>query len=60
MCVSPDLNVQILTMTVKGRLIFLPSVMDDETESEPATEIRQLMVRMKLGCKVSPCFHAMS
>lgn len=38
MCVSSDLNVQILTLTVKGRLIFLPSVMDDETESEPATE----------------------
>lgn len=60
MCISPVFNVQTMVLKAGEGLIMLPLVMDDETESEPATQNRQLMVRMKLGCKVSACFHAMS
>lgn len=60
MCVSP-VYVQTLVLNIgKGHVTFLPSVMDDDTESEPVIGNRLLVVKMKLGCKVSPCFHAMS
>lgn len=55
------LNVQVLTLkTVGGQVLFLSSVMDDETDSESGTETQPLMVRVKPGCRVSPCSHARS
>lgn len=60
MCVSPVYVQTLVLNTGKGQVTFLPSVMDDDTESELVIGNWSLVVKMKLGCKVSACFHAMS